>query len=58
MIALCAEHGFTEYLAWAITLRGWAMAAQGRSKEGIAQMQEGLAAYRTTRAELNRSYYR
>jgi predicted ATPase len=41
-------------LAWANILRGGAMAGQGRSEEGIAQMQEGLAASRSMGAELAR----
>jgi predicted ATPase len=52
MIALSAEHGLTDQLAWATTLRGWAMAEQGRNEQGIAQLQEGLAASRATGAEL------
>ena len=52
VIALSAEHGFTDCLAFATTLRGWAMAEQGRHEEGIAQIQEGLAASRATGAEL------
>jgi predicted ATPase len=57
VIALCAEHGFTEFLAHATTLRGWAMAEQRRHEEGIAQIQEGLAASRTTGAELYGPYH-
>jgi predicted ATPase len=45
-IVLSAEHGLTDYLAFATSLRGWAMAEQGRKEEGIAQIQEGLAASR------------
>jgi predicted ATPase len=41
----------------ATTLRGWAMAEQGRNEEGIAQIQEGLAASRTTGAELFMTSY-
>jgi predicted ATPase len=55
-IALCAEHGFSEYSAWATCLRGWAIAELG-SHEGLAQVQEGLAAYRATGAELWRPYF-
>ena len=33
-------------------LRGWALAEQGQGEEGIAQMRQGLAAYRATGAEL------
>ncbi len=32
-------------------LRGWALAEQGQEEEGIAQMRQGLAAYRATGAE-------
>jgi predicted ATPase len=38
------------------TLRGWATVEQGRDEEGIAQMQESLAAYRATGTSLNRPY--
>jgi predicted ATPase len=55
-IALSAEHGFTLWLAWATTLRGWAIAAQGRHEEGIVQMQESLAAVRATGAEIGRPH--
>jgi hypothetical protein len=55
-IALSAEHGFPQYLAWATTLRGWATAEQGCNEEGIAQIQESLAASRATGANLNRPY--
>ena len=48
LIALSAEHGLTLLLAAGTILRGWAIAAQGRHEEGIAQIQEGLAALRAT----------
>jgi len=54
VIALCAEHGFTEILAYATVVRGSEMAQQGSNEEGIAQIQEGLAASRATGAELTR----
>ena len=57
VIALSAEHGFPDWLAQATTLRGWAMAEQGHNEEGIAQIKEGLAAYRATGAELNWPYF-
>jgi predicted ATPase len=57
VIALSGEHGFTEFLAYATTLRGWAMARQGRNEEGIAQTQEGLAALRAAGAELGRPHF-
>jgi predicted ATPase len=56
MITLSTERGFTLWLALATGLRGWAMAEQGRHEEGIAQIQEGLAAFRATGAELRRPY--
>jgi predicted ATPase/class 3 adenylate cyclase len=57
VIALSAERGFTQFLAYGSVLRGWAMAEQGRHEEGIAQIQQGLAASRASGAELLRSYH-
>jgi class 3 adenylate cyclase/predicted ATPase len=57
VIALSAEHGLSDYLAFATTLRGWAIATQGRHDEGIGQLQEGLALFRATGAELRRPYF-
>jgi len=57
LIALSAEHRFPHWLAWATTLRGWAMAEQGSKEEGIALIREGLAGSRATGAELNRPYF-
>jgi predicted ATPase/class 3 adenylate cyclase len=48
--ALCTEHGFAQYLAWSTVLRGAALAAQGQWAEGLAQMRQGLTAYRATGA--------
>jgi predicted ATPase len=38
-------------------MRGLAVAAQGQWEEGIVQMRQGLAAYRSTGAEAVRPYY-
>jgi len=48
VIALCTEYGLTNWLALATMFRGWAMAEQGRTQEGIAQIQEALANTRAT----------
>jgi predicted ATPase len=53
-IALCAEHGFASVLAFTTILHGWAIAIQGHHDEGIAQLQEGIDAYRATGSELGR----
>jgi predicted ATPase len=50
LIALSAEHGFSHWMAQANITRGWAMAEQGH-EEGIAQIQVGLAAFRTIGSE-------
>jgi class 3 adenylate cyclase/predicted ATPase len=57
LMELSIEHGLTGYLALATRLRGWAMAEQGRHEEGIAQLQEGLAASRALGEELWRPYF-
>jgi predicted ATPase len=56
-IALSTEYGFTQFLAVATFMHGWAVAEQGRRDEGIAQMREGLAATRATGTELYRPYH-
>jgi predicted ATPase len=57
VIALATEHGMQLWLAHGTIARGWALTAQGHGEEGIAQMREGLAAYRDTGAELGRPFF-
>ena len=57
LIALCTEQGSPLYLAWATTLRGWALATQGQTAEAMAQMHQGLAAARATGAEVLVPYF-
>ena len=57
-IALCTEQGIApHYLAAGTVLRGWALAAEGQAEEGIAEMRQGLVAWRSTGVELRGSYY-
>jgi predicted ATPase len=46
LIALSAEHGFPHWMAQATVTRGWAVAEEEHNQEGIAQIREGLAAFR------------
>ncbi|OGP94249.1 MAG: hypothetical protein A2157_01520 [Deltaproteobacteria bacterium RBG_16_47_11] len=57
LIALSTEQGFPQWLAYGTILRGWALTAQGERAEGIAQIRQGLAAYRATGAEHERPYF-
>jgi DNA-binding winged helix-turn-helix (wHTH) protein/predicted ATPase len=45
-IALCTEHHFPNYLAYARFLHGWAVASGGDVGRGIEEMRDGLAQYR------------
>jgi hypothetical protein len=45
LIDLCREHGFAYHSAHGATLRGRALAAQGRHEEGIASIRQGHAAF-------------
>ena len=56
-MTLSTEHGFPFCVAWGTILRGWARAEAGQGEEGITQMLQGLAAYRTTGAEVWRPHY-
>jgi predicted ATPase len=44
---LSTEGGFPLFQAWAAFLLGWARARQGEAEEGIAQMLQGLASWRS-----------
>src|SRR5205823_5915658 len=57
LISLAKEQGFPYQMAFGSMLHGWALAHQGQAQEGIAQMTQGLAAYRATGAELTRPYF-
>jgi predicted ATPase len=57
LIARCTEQGTSLYLAWATTLRGWALATQEQAVEAIRPMRQGLAAARTTGAEVFVPYF-
>jgi len=56
-ITLSTEQGLPFWLAWGTIMQGWALTAQGQGEEGIAQIRQGLAAYRATGAEGQRSYF-
>ena len=57
VISICAEHGSAYGLANANIILGVAMTEQGRGEEGLKQMQHGLAEYRASGAEINRSEF-
>jgi hypothetical protein len=56
-MTLSTEQGFTEWLALGTTQQGWALAEQGRGEEGVAQIRQGIAAYRATGSELLRPHF-
>jgi predicted ATPase len=50
VVALATEQGFPHWAAMGTVLWGWALALQGQREEGIAQIGQGIAAYRATGA--------
>jgi predicted ATPase/class 3 adenylate cyclase len=50
-MSLSTERAFARWLAWGTLWRGWAVMEQGQGEDGIAQLQQGLAADRITGAE-------
>jgi class 3 adenylate cyclase/predicted ATPase len=56
-VALSTAQGFPQWAAMGRSLRGWALALQGRGEEGIAQVRQGIAAWRATGAALNVPYF-
>jgi TOMM system kinase/cyclase fusion protein len=57
LISLAREQGFTQMSAMGTIMRGWAFAEQGQKEEGLAQIHQGLSAYRATAAEVTRPFF-
>src|SRR5262249_56836318 len=57
LLALAQEHGFALGLARGTIVWGWALAAQGQGVEGVLRIREGLAAFRSMGADVNRPYW-
>jgi predicted ATPase len=55
-IRLATDQGFAYWMASVAILRGWALAQQGQTQEGIAQIHQGLTACQATGAALLRPY--
>jgi predicted ATPase len=55
-ISLATEHGFPFFSVQGSILRGWTLAEQGQTAAGIAQIHQGLAAFRDMGIESTRSY--
>src|SRR2546425_2419786 len=45
-VALSTEQGFAQWEVWGTSVRGWALAMQGQGEEGVAQVRQGIAAWR------------
>jgi predicted ATPase len=56
-ISLAQEQGFPHLRAYGSVLYGWALAHQGRAKEGIEQINQSMMDYRATGAELGRPHF-
>jgi predicted ATPase len=49
-VTLSSEQEFPFWASQGMVFRGWALAMQGQSEEGLAQVRQGLTAYRATGA--------
>jgi predicted ATPase len=52
VIALATAQGFPQWVALGTSLRGWALARQGQGEAGMAQVHQGIIAWRATGAAL------
>ena len=56
-VTLSTDQGFPLWEAWGTILRGWALAMQGQGEAGMAQVRQGITAYRATGAALHVPYF-
>jgi len=54
---LATAQGFPFWIAHGAILRGWALTHQAQAQEGIAQIEQGLTAWRATGAGILRPYF-
>jgi predicted ATPase len=55
--AIATEHGLSLWLANGLVMRGWALAEQGASVDGIALLRQGITDWAATGAETHRTYF-
>ncbi len=55
LLALSREHGFRQWIAAGVFLRGWALTQRGMIEEGIAQLQEGHRSWLAIGNELGKT---
>jgi predicted ATPase len=56
-VVLSTAQGFPLWVAQGTSLHGWALVMQGKGEEGMAQVRQGIAAYRATWAALTAPYF-
>jgi predicted ATPase len=52
LTALCRERDFALWQASSMGLHGWALVEEGRGREGIVELRQGIADWRATGAEI------
>jgi predicted ATPase len=55
--AIATEHGLSFWRACGQLMRGWALAGQGAPEGGIAQLRQGLTAWKAAGSETYRTYF-
>src|SRR4029453_14285020 len=56
-VALSTEQSFPLWAAWGTSIQGWALARLGQGKAGMAQVRQGIAAWRATGAAVTVPYF-
>jgi predicted ATPase/class 3 adenylate cyclase len=57
LLALSSQQGFTQWMAGGTIMCGWALTVQGQGEAGLAQMHQGLAAWRAMGIEAGQPYW-
>jgi class 3 adenylate cyclase/predicted ATPase len=56
-VVLSTAQGFSQWAPWGTSMRGWTLAMQGQGEAGMAQVRQGITAYRATGAALHVPYF-